>query len=1079
MFDDTSSDNGHKASHCNEKEDTLKELGNAIAKKNTKIGELEANFEDRNQHIQSLEREVANLRNVIAQKDVENLRINTELNSISSSVTWQIVMKWHSLVEWLMPPMTRRRRWYDLGIIGLRTIADEGWRSFWWKIRIFSKQKKVELHNHEIPIKKNEPREEELERMRGECKNFEYKPKISIITPVWNTEERWLRKAIESIINQVYDNWEFCIANGGSTEPHVKKVLQKYAKKDKRIRVKFLPKNEGIAGNSNAALTLATGEFVGFLDHDDELTPDALYEIVKLLNVRHDADLIYSDHAKIDGSGKVYDYEFKPDWSPELLLSYCYIGHLKVIKKRILDEVGLLRSEYDGSQDYDLSLRIVEKANRIYHVPKILYLWRATHQSVAQNPFSKPYSIERGRMAVAAALERRGIPGVVVVPEFALKNNLGIYKTNFEIKNKEKVTIIIPTKDNIKFLRRCINSIESKTTYDNYEILIIDNDSEQKETLQFFEKIKSKHGIIRFNTDSFNFSKIVNFSVSQADSDVVVLLNDDTEIISPNWIEEMLGWLQSDEKIGAVGCKLIYKDGRIQHAGVVLGMCGLPADHAFKLRHYEDGGYLNYTNVVRNYSAVTAACLMTRKKIFKNIGGFNEENLPITYNDTDFCLRLSENGYRVVYTPYAILYHHEGGSRGKGPGMDNPGEINFFEDNWEALIFNDPYYNKNLSHLSHNFTFKAEDDKILLVSHNLNTEGAPIFLLDLAKSLRSRGYSVKVVSLLDGPLKLDYAKYGIRTQICEPANIAKFLKIYKPRVAIINTIVSHEYLNEIEKFGTNVNTIWIIHESERSVYFRELKGLNPSLFRKADAVVFVSNATKEVYSDLESNKNFFTIYNGINTKEIDLFKKSHDSDKLKQELGFLKDDKLITIVGTTCHRKGQKVFVNAAIKILKEEENKNIHFLIVGARENTFEEKKYLEEIKEIISKNSLRFNIHIIYSNDIPKREDIFKYYFISDIFVCTSFIESLPIVILEAMAFELPIISTDVFGVKEEIEHENSGILIKPGDYEELANKILYLLNDESIAKKIGYNAYLRVKNCFYIKKMVDGYEEIILKM
>jgi glycosyltransferase involved in cell wall biosynthesis len=255
--------------------------------------------------------------------------------------------------------------------------------------------------------------------------------------------------------------------------------------------------------------------------------------------------------------------------------------------------------------------------------------------------------------------------------------------------------------------------------------------------------------------------------------------------------------------------------------------------------------------------------------------------------------------------------------------------------------------------------------------------------------------------------------------------------------------------------------------------------LNPSLFRKADAVVFVSNATKEVYSDLESNKNFFTVYNGINTKEIDLFKKSHDRDKLKQELGFLNDDKLITIVGTTCHRKGQKVFVNAAIKILKEEENRNIQFLIVGARENTYEEKKYLEEIKEIISKNSLKFNIPIIYSNNIPKREDIFKYYFISDIFVCTSFVESLPIVILEAMAFELPIISTDVFGVKEEIEHENSGILIKPGDYEELANKILYILNDESIAKKIGYNAYLRVKNCFYIKKMVDGYEEIIRKM
>jgi len=685
--------------HIQRLEGEVAEVKKTVAQKDERVRELEANLEDRNQHIQKLEEEVREI-------EMENLRINPELNSIKSSVTWRTVMKWHSFVDKIMPPMTRRRRWYELGIIGLRTIVNEGWRSFWWKYKQHMKQNKIK-QNYDW-IQKNEPRKEELERMREECKNFEYRPKISIITPVWNTNEKWLRAAIESVLNQVYDNWELCITDGGSTMPHVKKILKEYAKKDKRIKVKFLPENKGIAGNSNEALKLATGEFVVLLDHDDELALFALYEVVKVLNESRDIDFIYSDEDKIDEKGRRKDPFFKPDWCPHMFLSCNYPIHITVIRKSLIDKVGGFREGYDGSQDYDLFLRVTEliDENRIAHIPKILYHWRTIPSSAASSNEAKPYAYVAAKKALKDAMKRRSIEIEDVVDGLWR----GSYRIKYRIKGTPKVSIIIPTKDKVNTLKTCIESILEKTDYKNYEIVIVDNQSEEEKTFKYYDKIKnsSQIKILEYNMP-FNFSAINNYAVSQVDSEYILLLNNDTEVISEEWLTAMLEHAEREE-VGAVGAKLLFPNGKIQHCGIILGLGRhRVAGHPY-YKYPDHNGYFGVVNEIRNYSAVTAACMMLRKAVFEEVGGF-DENLSVAFNDVDLCLRIREKGYLIVYTPYAKLCRHESLSRGY---EDNPEkqtrflkEVGYIREKWGRVIDKgDPCYNPNLTLEKEDFSIK-------------------------------------------------------------------------------------------------------------------------------------------------------------------------------------------------------------------------------------------------------------------------------------------------------------------------------------------------------------------------------------
>jgi GT2 family glycosyltransferase/SAM-dependent methyltransferase len=635
---------------------------------------------------------------------------NIRLTEIEKSIIWQITMKFHhNFIERLLPQNTRRRKYYDLGRASGKILVNNGFREFYHTFKLF-KHKDKKLNDYQLWIAKNEPSQEDIGRCKRELQNFSYRPKISIITPVWNTDEVWLRLAIESVLNQIYDNWELCIVDGGSTKPHVKKVLNEYARKDARIKVKFLPENKGIAGNSNESLSLATGEFVGFLDHDDELVPFSLFEVVKLLNDNRNLQFVYSDEDKIDENGERKDPFFKPDWSPDLFLSCNYLCHFSVIRKKIVDEISLFHMGYDGSQDYDLFLRVTErlKDNEIAHIPKILYHWRVIPESAAMSTEIKPYAYTAARKALTDAMIRRKLE----VEEITDGLWTGSYRIKYLIPSNPKVSIIIPTKDKVTILKRCIQSILDKTTYSQYEIVIVDNQSEINDTFDYYESIKDNPRIKILHYDKpFNFSAINNFAVAHVSSAYILFLNNDTEVISKDWLSAMVEHAQR-EGVGAVGAKLLYPNNTVQHAGVILGIIGNPPIGGHSHRYFPGthGGYCGRAAIIQNTSAVTAACLLMKKETFERIGGF-EENLAVAFNDVDLCLKIREEGYVIVFTPYAQLYHHESLSRGYEDTPEKKRrfieEVQFVREKWGDIIDKgDPYYNPNLTRDKEDFSIK-------------------------------------------------------------------------------------------------------------------------------------------------------------------------------------------------------------------------------------------------------------------------------------------------------------------------------------------------------------------------------------
>lgn len=544
------------------------------------------------------------------------------------------------------------------------------------------------------------PRPSDLRGLRHEAESFSYKPLISVVVPVYNPEPRWLEDMLDSVILQVYPNWELCVHDDASTEEHVRGILERYRRVDRRIKVTCGQENAGICEASNAALSNATGEFVALLDHDDELTPDALFEVVRLLQGHPGADLIYSDEDMMDEAGNRFGPRFKPDWSPEMLLALNYVIHLSVYRMSLLGEIGGFRPGFEGSQDYDLVLRFTEKTDKVFHIPKVLYHWKAVRGSVAADVEAKPQTHERTRRALQEALERRGLRGSVE-DEFYHS----VFRARLEIIGSPLVSVIIPTKDNLALLKSCVESIERHTDYESYEILIVDNDSQDPATLEYLRSLPYR--VLSF-VEGFNYSRINNFAVSRARGEYVLFLNDDTEIISGGWMGAMLEHAQRP-RIGAVGAMLRYPDGRIQHAGVILG-AGSPwepgiATHSHQLYHSNHAGYLGAVRLPRNFSAVTAACMMLPKKVFEEAGGFDEENLAVAYNDLDLCLRLRELGYRIVYTPYAELHHHESASRGPTLGG---AEFRYMRERWGGILDHDPYYNPNFSLADGSYNLRAD-----------------------------------------------------------------------------------------------------------------------------------------------------------------------------------------------------------------------------------------------------------------------------------------------------------------------------------------------------------------------------------
>lgn len=550
------------------------------------------------------------------------------------------------------------------------------------------------------------------ERKRQEEARFDKEPVISILVPLYNTPREFLTEMIDSVAYQTYRNWELCLADGSdSSHGYVGEYCKKRAEADKRIKYKKLENNEGISGNTNQCFAMSTGEYIGLFDHDDILHPSVLYEYVKVINEQN-ADYIYCDETTFHkGSiNNMITMHFKPDYAIDNLRANNYICHFSCFKRSLLEGTELFRSKFDGSQDHDMILRLTDKAEKVVHVPKLLYYWRSHAGSVASDINAKSYAIEAARGAVADHLHTHGFKNFKIASTRAFET---IFRISYEIQGTPKISIIIPNKDHKADLERCVTSILEKTTYDNYEIIIVENNSETEEIKEYYTTLSSNDRIkVETYDGEFNYSKINNFGVSKAEGEYIVLLNNDTKVISVNWLEEMLMYAQRED-VAAVGAKLLYDDKSIQHAGVVIGLgAHRTAGHTHYGKAYDNLGYMGRLCYAQNVTAVTGACLMVKKALFDEVGGLDED-FKISLNDVDLCLKFRKKGYLNVFTPFAELYHFESASR--GIDVEDPEkakryneESALFREKWKKeLEEGDPYFNPNFSLDRSDYSLKA------------------------------------------------------------------------------------------------------------------------------------------------------------------------------------------------------------------------------------------------------------------------------------------------------------------------------------------------------------------------------------
>jgi glycosyltransferase involved in cell wall biosynthesis len=523
------------------------------------------------------------------------------------------------------------------------------------------------------------------------------KPLISVVMPVYNAPEKWLRKAIGSLQRQLYGNWELCIGEDCSTDPAVRSLIEDLIREDSRIKATFREENGKISAATNSALALAQGEFVVFMDHDDELSEHALYYLAEEINAHPDVEIIYSDEDKMDETGRRYDPYFKPDWSYDLLLSQNYFNHLTAIRRALVKELGGLRDAFNGSQDYDLVLRVIDRIapDKIRHIPHILYHWRAIPGSTALSQDEKDYPFEAAQKALREHLARRDITATITKAPGVPYHRV-LYRLPEDLP---LVSLIVPTRDKLSLLRNCLDGLLNRTDYSAVEIIIVDNLSEKQETLDYFDKVVADPRIRVLKYESpYNFSAINNWAVEKANGSIIGLINNDVEVIHRAWLKEMVSHALRPE-IGGVGAKLYYEDGSLQHAGVVLGLSGT-AGHIYKHEPRSFPGYFGRAFVTQNFAAVTAACLVLRRDVYREVGGFNEE-IAVAFNDVDFCLRLHRANYRLLWTPYAELYHLESATRVPDETPERrmafAREVREIEETWGGLLRQDPYYNPNLT----------------------------------------------------------------------------------------------------------------------------------------------------------------------------------------------------------------------------------------------------------------------------------------------------------------------------------------------------------------------------------------------
>jgi len=910
-------------------------------------------------------------------------------------------------------------------------------------------------------------------------------PTFSLIMPVFNPPLEFLDEAITSVLTQVYPHWELCIADDASTDAKVRPSLEAWAARDPRIKLTFRPQNGHISKATNSAAMLAKHDFLVFFDQDDLLTPDALGEMAWFLHHHPQTDAFYSDDDKISKKGERFAPQFKPDWSPELLLSYMYFSHAFGVRRSLFEQLGGFRKGFEGSQDYDFALRLSEKTQAIGHIPKILYHWRVLPGSTAESADEKPESVKRGLRAVKEAAARRGIEADWDQPAWAAKAKVGIFEPEFADEGP-CVTLVIPTKNQTGILRRCIDSLK-RTTYCNYQVAIIDNESDDPETIAYLKK--QSHRVLKINNPGpkFSFAYINNRAVEQVDSEYVLFLNNDTEVIDGRWLSQMVGYAQLPG-VGAVGARLHYTDGRFQHAGIVHGYFNGLAGPAFKLNPEWHNGYLSYAAVARNYLAVTAACMLTPRQLFLEMGGFDEAAFAVAYNDVDYGCRLSESGYRSVYCPGAKLFHHEGFSRGFS---DDPREIAGFKRRYIGKV--DPYYNPNLSLDNERFEVQPRHlveghvppIRALMCTFNLNWEGAAYSQFELTVALRDQGVLEPLVFCAeDGPLRQAYEEKGIRVEV-QTHPLAKVFTLPDYQDAIDRFAAQVEawnvelvYANTLETFYAieaarllGLPSLWNPRESEPwQTYFHNwadvIAGRALSCFQYPYKVVFVANATRDGFAALNTRNNFHMIHNGLNIARLESLREGMTREKARAALAVVKQEVVLLLLGTVCARKGQKDLVSA-IAAMASGTTQHLRCFIVGDRPNLYSDE--LATLHAALPAN-LRDRVHIV-----PETPETATYYSAADIFICTSRVESFPRVILEAMAYKLPIITTPVFGITEQVIEEVNALYYQPEDAQTLAKHLERMVGDHALRRTMSENSahVLQILNRF--EDMCSAYAEV----
>jgi O-antigen biosynthesis protein len=921
-------------------------------------------------------------------------------------------------------------------------------------------------------IAANEPGTSDLLRQHHAAQALAYRPLISIITPVYNPAPQVLQAAIESVRAQTYDHWNFCLVDGGSDALRVKALLSAYAQQDRRIQVQFLDGNQGISGNSNQALRMATGEFVVLLDHDDLLAPNLLYEIVKLLNQERDADIIYYDEDKISEDGAARNAPwFKPGrWSPDLLLSTNYLMHA-AIRRALLLDVGGFDPQMDGAQDWDLALRLTEKTHKLGHIPRVLYHWRQVPGSAAHDANAKPWAYAAQERCIEAHLQRLGVTGARVV--FPSLGRVRIRWPN----SGAKVSIIIPTRDKVELLRACVTSILAQTSYPNYEIVLVDTGSAQPATHQYYDELASESRVrIIAQAGPFNYSLVNNLGARDAGGDVLLFLNNDTEALEADWLEELVGWAERPE-VGIVGCKLIRPDRTIQHAGIVMGLAG-HGSHIFDGDRENDYGPFGSPEWYRDYLAVTGACMAMRREVFERLGGFDGA-YQVGYGDIDICLRAVEAGYRVVYTPFARVLHHEGGTRGfELP----PSDVLRASMRMAAIIrAGDPFFNPNLSvfhrrpaivqpdeehcedtlltilklfDLIDKHSLPFTDDRLealagtdeqpaserarrlALVTHELSLTGAPLILFKLAQYLAESGYAITVLSPMAGPMQQRYADAKIDV-IVDPALLddarAAFALLRDYDAVLANTILSWRVIYAAKAAETP--SIWWVHESQ---FGQEQISRIPAIagaFEAADIVLFPSKATAALYGEVATRDHCRIIHYGLDpVAQAPAMKAIH-----KQP-----DKFYVVNTASVERRKGQDALLRA-IAVLPADVMRSMEFYLVGRVLDW----RFYNELLHFAGRLQ---NVHLVGE---VLHERALAYLQAADVYAFASRDEALPISVLEAMCYGKGIVTTNAGGVAEVIEDGVDGFVVDVDDHAALARALQRLFEDRELLGRMGANA------------------------